>query len=150
MTNEEWKLVVHKLASLIGPLKGDASAPGFYETYREVLISYNYVGVMDALGEIPKHETFYPVPATVLKYYPERSSRAALPEPERTPDQLRRSELVKHYWLREFSIEDDKARAKVRASQSQADLEAFIKEHWDDPNIPRVRGEGFERIAKGR
>ncbi len=123
------------------------------DIYEEALDGYDIDRIEEACRRIRQKEIYFPPPATILSYYKDLSLNAsltAIEEPEWTLERLRRSELVKHYWLREFSVEDDKARVKIRAGQSQADLERFVKEHWDDPNIPRVRGKGFERIAKGR
>ena len=122
------------------------------KAYQEALDGLNITRLPEVVLLIVRGEKYFPPAATIIKYFKElpELKRLELPKPEPTPDQLRRSELVKYYWLREFSVEDDKARVKIRAGQSQADLERFVKEHWDDINIPRDRGKGFERIAKGR
>jgi hypothetical protein len=107
---------------------------GVFDVYEEALSGYSIERIEQACTQIVESEKFFPAPAVIIEYCrrlpaPDQNQ---ITEAPRTPDQLRRTQLVKAYWLAPFRIEDDDERKAAFMAQNQAGLERYIKNHWND------------------
>jgi hypothetical protein len=129
----------------LGVVFGKQITKVLMDGYWEDLSSYSVDRVLEGMKIARRTCEFFPVPAILIRCI----GQVPIPhvpaqvEPEMTPEEKRRTQLVGHFCYQRFLQARDKPGEYVDPTQQE--LDQYVRDHWNDPEPQRG---GVTRIGR--